>query len=85
MLMRVLVLWCLVTLAACSNDAVPIVKRNPDQCLRRELFNECLKALPSGPLSTATSNDWDEVVDACREHAYYTSIRNVEQIKPECR
>ncbi len=55
-----------------------------DQCMRAELFQACLKALPAGPASTQY-NDWDEVVDSCSSNAYYTSMRKTTLIKPECR
>ena len=55
-----------------------------DQCLRAEIFQRCLKDLPSGPLATKY-NDWDEVVDSCENAAYYQSKREREVVKPECR
>lgn len=71
----------LILLAGCGRAAVDA----NDQCLRREIFNECLRVLPAGPLSTKY-NDWAEVVNACASQAYTTSIRNNAQtIKPECR
>lgn len=33
-----------------------------DQCMRREIFFECLRSIPPGPSSTQY-NDWSEVVD----------------------
>ena len=55
-----------------------------DQCIRREVFKECMKSLPAGPASTRY-NDWDEVVKACEETAYYQSVRPTSVIKEECR
>lgn len=55
----------------------------PDQCLRRELFRECMSVLPKGPESTM-SNDWAEVVVECRRTALSQSLRQPEQIAPEC-
>lgn len=58
----------------------------PDQCLRQEIFKQCMASLPKGPQSlTAAGNDWDEVVDSCTKSAYQQSIRVTETIKPECR
>ena len=54
-----------------------------DQCLRREIFFQCLKALPAGPLETKYS-DWDEVVSQCDTASYYQSLRNKSQISPQC-
>lgn len=55
-----------------------------DQCMRGELFQNCLKALPAGP-KTTMYNDWDEVVAQCENVAYYQSKRYERFIKPECR
>lgn len=44
-----------------------------NQAIRREIFMNCLKAVPRGPTHTKY-NDWDEVVDACENAAYYQSI-----------
>jgi hypothetical protein len=58
---------------------------SPDQCMRREIFKECMAALPKGPERIHNSNDWDEVVEACENVAYYQSKRMPSQIKAECR
>jgi hypothetical protein len=55
-----------------------------DQCMRREIFQQCLKALPAGPQATKY-NDWDEVVASCESAAYYQSKRKMSVIKEECR
>ncbi len=78
---RALLLFVVVLLAGCN---VPQDTSAPDQCLRREIFKECLAALPAGPVATKY-NDWDEVVEECERSAYYQSRRNIEAIKPECR
>ena len=70
----------LLLLAACSKDD----KRVANQCLRRELFNECMKMLPAGPVATKY-NDWDEVVAECGSQAYYMSHRKESTIPPGCR
>lgn len=54
-----------------------------DQCMRREIFQQCMKALPVGP-KTTMYNDWDEVVKECENVAYYQSLRRRSQIKSEC-
>ena len=72
-------------LAACSKDDKPFIdERVANQCLRRELFNECMKMLPAGPLATKY-NDWDEVVAECGSQAYYMSHRKESTIPPGCR
>jgi len=51
--------------------------------MRREIFQQCMKALPAGPSATKY-NDWDEVVAQCDSVAHYQSLRRKSQIKPEC-
>jgi hypothetical protein len=69
-------------LAAC--EPTKIVDPNiADQCLRRELFNECMKSLPAGPVATHY-NDWDDVVSECRGYAWSVSVRPQSVIKKEC-
>lgn len=84
--MRFLILSCnLLVLAACTDVAPPPAERAVyDQCLRAELFQECLKALPAGPLATKY-NDWDEVVSECRTTAKNLSLRKAKTVKEECR
>jgi hypothetical protein len=68
-------------LAACEpgpNDATP------DQCLRAELFQQCMKALPAGPQATKY-NDWDEVIVSCERVAFYQSLRPRNTVSAECR
>ena len=55
-----------------------------DQCMRRELFIQCLKYIPKGPDSTKY-NDWDEVIKECQNASYYHSLRDFKYIKLECR
>jgi hypothetical protein len=55
-----------------------------DQCLRTELFQQCLAAVPAGP-TQSHYNDWSEVVDACESAASWQSMRSREFVKPECR
>jgi hypothetical protein len=54
-----------------------------DQCLRREIFFQCLNSLPAGPVATKY-NDWDEVVSQCGTEAAYQSIRKKSQITAQC-
>lgn len=61
------------------------IKQGYDQCLRREIFKECLSLIPKGPEVIGVSNDWDEVIETCSRTAGYQSLRNLELIKPECR
>lgn len=75
-LLVVFILFC----AGCSDVDVTI----RDQCMRRQIFKECLAALPVGP-TTVVSNDWSEVVDSCESAAAYQSLRRTSQVKVECR
>ena len=76
----VLLIVALTSLIGCSSE----VTWGPDQCLRADLFQQCLKSLPAGPGSTKY-NDWDEVVKECEAAAYRQSLRNLIVIKPECK
>jgi hypothetical protein len=69
----------LLALSGCSGEM------SNDQCLRREIFKECLAGVPKGPTTTGISSDWDEVVYACGSQAYYLALRKKDQIKAECR
>ncbi len=79
---RTTTLCLLLALAAsgCNEMKRPIV----DQCLRAEAFKQCMKLLPAGPQATKY-NDWDEVVNACENAAYYQSLRVKEQVPMQCR
>ncbi len=81
MMARITALAATLVLAGCD---VPEKDWGADQCLRIELFQQCLKALPAGPQSTQY-NDWNEVVAQCQNAAYYQSLRKQEFIKKECR
>lgn len=70
--------WLIV---GCSGKDVSV----NDQCMRREIFKECMAGLPKGPTHIGTSNDWDEVVRECEHSAYYESMRKKDQVKMECR
>lgn len=75
-------LICLFVLTGCGADRA----NQPDQCLRQEIFKQCMASLPKGPQSiTAAGNDWDEVVKSCDNAAYSQSIRTTQTIKPECK
>lgn len=68
-------------LSGCNQEA-----SGPDQCLRQEIFKQCLVNAPKGPTHlTAAGNDWDEFISQCDSAAYYQSIRIKSTIKPECR
>ena len=71
-------------LSACG----PSIKDNPDifitdYCKREELFQSCMKSLPAGPIATHY-NDWNEVVEACGNQAYYGAQRKRKHVTEEC-
>ena len=78
-----IILCLMIALTGCNIRTEVLDKNIPDQCLRRELFNECMKALPGGPIATHY-NDWDEVVKECRSYAWSVSMRLQSMIKKEC-
>ena len=83
--MKKLFLLLPLLLIACGKDDKPFIdERVANLCLQREIFNECMKMLPAGPVATKY-NDWDEVVSECGRQAYYLSIRKESTIPAECR
>jgi hypothetical protein len=85
MLKRILVLAALALSACTPQDAQKIKEvRVIDQCLRTQIFKDCLVVVPKGPERIANSNDWEEVVTACADAAMYQSVRQAGQVKAEC-
>lgn len=76
---KLLIILAAVLLVGCD---VP-ESNSPNQCLRAELFNACMKnsPVPQGPKFA----DWNEVVDSCASVAYRQSIRLTKHIPLECR
>lgn len=77
-----------ISLSACSEESNRVPSGGDrvivDQCLRSDLFKQCLSLLPAGPAATKY-NDWDEVVSACGNQAYYQALRVQKFVKAECR
>lgn len=61
--MSIALITVMVLLAGCEPQY------ETDQVLRREIFIQCLQAVPKGPESVQY-NDWDEVVHECGNQAY---------------
>jgi len=80
--MKKLIILLVLLLVACHPKEI-VDPNIPDQCLRRELFTECMKLLPGGPVATHY-NDWDDVVSECRSYAWGVSMRLQSQVKKEC-
>jgi len=49
-----------------------------DQCMRQEIFKQCMSSLPS------SVNDLSGAIDSCESAAYYQSYRNIKNISKEC-
>lgn len=80
---RILLIIAVLTLSGCSvehSESRTVI----DQCLRSQLFDRCVKTIPSGPLATRY-NDWDEVIEVCGNQARSQSVRLREVVKLECR
>lgn len=82
--MKVLLVM-VVLLVGCDKEIVITDPSVFDQCLRREVFMQCLATVPKGPERVSDSNDWDEVIDECATAAQYMSVRRLSKIKEECR
>ena len=57
-----------------------------DQCIRNELFQQCMSVIPTGPTHlTETKNQWSDVIEACENQATHASYRLTSVVKLECR
>jgi hypothetical protein len=86
--MKKLAILMTLLLAACGardEKGTVVVKTEINKCLQREIFESCLQKVPQGPSTTATSNDWDEVIVECRISAARMADREVQNIPKECR
>lgn len=75
---QLLVLLVLSVTQACDSTV------GTDQCLRRELFNECLQNIPVEPGSSRRA-DWAGVVQGCSDYSYLTAKRQYSSIPASCR
>lgn len=83
--MKKLVIAFALILSACDEPSKPANYQVHDQCLRAQIFKECLERLPKGPESIAvTGNSWHKVVSECEDAASYQSLRMKSTVKPEC-
>lgn len=60
-----------------------VEKPEVDQCMRRELFQQCLRLVPQGPKSVGIS-DWADVVKQCEVASYYQSLVTKSSIAKQC-
>ena len=67
---KIVIIAALLALSACKDEPTP--EDDLRGVLRVTLNQRCIDTLPRGPVSTHY-NDWDEVVAACSEQAYYMS------------
>ncbi|OWQ97979.1 hypothetical protein [Sphingopyxis witflariensis] len=66
----------LLVLSGCAPSDARDVIITYDRNVEAVAFKECMAALPEGPTATQY-NDWDEVVDKCRDYAYGQAKRCV--------
>jgi hypothetical protein len=69
-------------LAGCSAESMG--REQIDQCIRWQLFQQCMAALPAGPQRTQY-NDWDDVVSQCEDAATRASYRIPALIPAACK
>ena len=79
--MKVAYLLMVMTIAGCGDYQPP----SPNQCLRVELFKQCMASIPAGPVVIGNDNNWGEVIGKCESSSYYQSMREYSTIPPECR
>jgi hypothetical protein len=80
--MKLLTVLLVLLLTACEMDAEPTTVL--DQCLRADLFKQCLAQVPKGPVSTV-ENPWHKVVEECESAAYHQSWRKTGMVEMKCR
>lgn len=80
-LARAVLVLAIGTMSGCDQLPPPTTT---NECAREQIFQACLKALPAGPASTHY-NDWDDVVDSCESHAYYTAQQIRSTVPLQCR
>lgn len=77
---RVLIACFAVFLVGCEPYVHPY---RENRCMQADLFQQCMKSLPAGPVSTHY-NDWDEVVEQCRISAGAMAWRHISEIPKGC-
>jgi hypothetical protein len=80
---RVAIALFTLVLVGCGDRPISAPSYEPDQCLRAQLFHQCLATVPKGPEATRY-NDWDEVVSACESAAYHQSLRAIGTVPQQC-
>ena len=75
------------SLALAGCESAPDLSVKADQCMRQQVFKECMSLTPTMPTVKVdqSTGDWAEVVNACSNHAYYVSKRPVETIPEGCK
>jgi hypothetical protein len=69
-----------------SQNQAPVDKTISNQCIRAELFKQCMSMIPVGPSTLVdTKNNWSDVVSECGTQSYYQSLRAKSKIPVECR
>ena len=65
-----LLIWALVAVINYKSEERPIPRHETIE----RVFKECMAILPKGAERIHNSNDWDEVVGECREHAQDVAV-----------
>ena len=65
-----LIIWAFVAVLNIEPKEQPI----PNHATIERVFKECMAILPKGAERIHNSNDWDEVVSECREHALEIAV-----------
>lgn len=56
-----------------------------DVCIEERVFNQCMEKIPASPRTlTASGNDLDETIEACRGAASQIATRRRAAIPTEC-
>jgi hypothetical protein len=79
---KIVLLIAVLTLVGCTPENMG--REQLDQCIRWQLFQQCMAALPAGPVQ-AKYNDWDEVVSQCESTASRAAYRIPELVPDTCK
>lgn len=74
---------CLAAMQGCDPDQLDSAHAI-DICMKRDVFDECMKSLPTGPERTHY-NDWSEVVEVCDSRSHWMAYRLKRHIPEGCR
>lgn len=73
-----LILVCCAIISLCACGELP----QPNQKIRREVFNECLERAPKDK-DLLNGSSWQDIINTCDNYAYNVSIDYDERSKPK--